>query len=307
MNGIIKIDKPSGPTSHDVVNRVRKISSVKQVGHAGTLDPFASGLLIVGIGNGTRILEYFLHSEKVYDVTAKLGLTTDTFDRTGNVVEENACEKNPSEIEKALLSFVGDYDQVPPMYSSKKYFGVRLYELARAGRVMTMPPVRVKVHSIDVESIKLPYVKFRAKVSGGTYIRSLCRDFGMKLGCGAIAYELKRIQVGPFELSNFVDVYNMNALDLSNVITLEEATRVLFKTVIVNENGSKKIENGNPLEIEDIFSYEEFNKNDTIRVLDLNGNLISMANSERNSNFFSTIDKKERKDILIRPKKVFKN
>jgi tRNA pseudouridine55 synthase len=307
MNGIIKIDKPSGITSHDVVNIVRKISSVKQVGHAGTLDPFATGLLIVGIGNGTRILEYFLHAKKTYDVIARIGLTTDTYDKTGKTVEENSCDRSEEEIRETLLSFVGDYDQVPPIYSSKKYAGVRLYKLARSGKIITMPPVRVKIHSIEIESIKKPYVKFKTVVSGGTYIRSLCRDFGIKLGCGAIAQELRRIQVDRLDLSDCVDIQRRDNLDMSKIMSLEEVTRFMFKTVVVNDLGSKKIEDGRPIGIDDVTFYEDFNKGELVRILDKNGKLISISLSERKSSFFSTIDKAERKDIVIRPKKVFRN
>lgn len=307
MNGIIKIDKPSGLTSHDVVDIVRRKFSVKQVGHAGTLDPFATGLLIVGIGNGTRILEYLLHARKTYDVTARIGITTDTYDKTGKTVEEIPCDKNDEEIRQALVSFVGDYDQIPPIYSSKKYDGVRLYKLARAGKVITMPPVRVKIYSIEIESIKKPYVKFKAVVSGGTYIRALCRDFGMKLGCGAIAEELRRVQVDEFDLLNCVDINNPGAFDSSNIIPLEEITRFMFKTIVVNDEGSKKIENGRPIEVDDIISYEDFNKGELVRIIDKKGKLISISLTERRSTFVSTISKTERKDIVVRPKKVFKN
>ncbi len=307
MNGIIKVDKPSGLTSHDVVNLVRKMSSVRQVGHAGTLDPFATGLLIVGIGNGTRILEYLLHGTKTYDVTAKLGIITDTYDKTGKTIEENPCDKDEDQIRETLLSFVGDYDQVPPIYSSKKYAGVRLYKLARAGKIITMPPTRVKIHSIEIESINKPYVRFKTTVSAGTYIRSLCRDFGMKLGCGAIAEELRRVQIDQFDLSNCVEIDHIDALDASNIISLEEVTRLIFKTVVANDKGSKKIQNGMPLEINDIDFYEDFNKAELIRIVDKDGKLISIGIAERKSTFLSTIEKKERNDIILRPKKVFKN
>ncbi len=262
---------------------------------------------IVGIGNGTRILEYLLHAQKTYDVTAKLGIITDTYDKTGKMIEENPCDKDEEQIRETLLSFVGDYDQIPPIYSSKKYAGVRLYKLARAGKIITMPPVRVKIHSIEIESINKPYVKFKTTVSAGTYIRSLCRDFGMKLGCGAIAEELRRIQIDPFDLSNCVNIQGTDTFDASNIISLEEVTRLIFKTVVINENGSNKIENGRPLEIDDIDFYEDFNKEELIRIVDKNGKLISIGVAERKSSFLSTIGKKERNDTILRPKKVFKN
>lgn len=302
MNGIIKVDKPIGPTSHDVVERIRKLSNLKRVGHAGTLDPFASGLLIVGIGNGTRILEYFLHLPKTYEVIAHLGIITDTYDRTGKIMEQHACETDENKVRETLLSFVGEYDQIPPMYSAKKYSGIKLYELARVGKIITMPPVTVKIRDIEIERIELPYVKFKVVVSGGTYVRALCRDIGMKLGCGAIAEELRRTEIGPFDLKGSINPFDQ--VDM-NVISLEAATRLLFKAVVVNESGEMKMKNGIPLRIEDVIMYETFKKGENVRILNKNNELLSISIAERNSDFFHTIEEHERRDVLLRPKKVF--
>ncbi len=305
MNAILKIDKPSGPTSHDVVNRMRKLTSVKRVGHAGTLDPFATGLLLVGVGNATRILEYLTHMEKTYQTVARLGVTTDTFDREGKIVDEKTVDIDEKKVRETLLSFVGEYDQIPPMYSSKKHNGIRLYKLAREGKIITMPPKRVLIRSIDVNKIELPYIHFTAKVSEGTYIRSLCRDIGLKLGCGAIAQELRRTEIGPFDLSGSCDPYQMDSVEHLNFMTDEEATSGLFPTVRIKDSGVEKLEHGQPLTIEDIESFDDFEKNDLVRALDKNGRLVSIAKTERKANFLNTLKDHERGDVIVRPKKVF--
>jgi tRNA pseudouridine55 synthase len=309
MNGIIKVDKPSGPTSHDVVNRVRQITGTKRVGHSGTLDPFATGLLLVGVGNGTRILEYLSGMDKVYDVVLKLGITTDTFDRTGKVIDEMNCDKSEDEAIEIVSSFVGEYDQVPPMYSAKRYKGVRLYELARAGKIITMPPKRVKIHSIKIKEINLPFVKFIVNVSEGTYIRSLCSDIGTKIGCGAITYDLRRIKVGPFDLASSSDIYEINSSTDLHLMSIEEITEPLFSTVIVNGSGLNKVMNGQSLIAEDLEIYEDFEKGEIVRVLDTGGKFIALYFSERRSKFISTLKENEleRKDIVLRSKKVFNN
>ncbi len=304
-SGILKIDKPSGPTSHDVVERVRRLTSIKRVGHAGTLDPFATGLLLIGIGKGTRLLEYLTDCKKTYDAVAKLGTITDTFDRDGELVEENQCTADEVEVESALKSFVGYYDQVPPMYSSKKYNGVRLYKLAREGKIVNMPPKRVKIYSLEVVEINLPYVHFIADVSKGTYIRALCRDLGMKLGCGAIAYELRRTRIGQFEVNDSIDAYSVERVDDKDIMSLEKITESFFPTVVVNEQGVKNMLNGQPLKVEDLKEFDEFSKGEMLRVINSKGKLISLSIGERKSDFILTLRKLKKNEVILRPKKVF--
>ncbi|BBJ28549.1 tRNA pseudouridine(55) synthase TruB [Athalassotoga saccharophila] len=303
MNGIIKVDKPQGPTSHDVVERVRKISGMR-VGHAGTLDPFASGLLIVGIGEGTRILEYFLDFPKTYEAVARLGIVTDTYDRTGKIMERSECVADEQMVRDVFLSFIGEYYQVPPMYSAKKISGRKLYELAREGKIITMPPSKVMIYEIKVEKVDLPYVEFKTVVSGGTYIRALCRDIGIKLGCGAITEELRRTKVGPFDLEGSINPFDKDLINCEEIMSLEEVTKYLFKTVVINESGEKKMRNGMPLKIEDLIAYEDFKKGEVLRVLSKE-KLISLSIAQRSSNFFDTVKKHERHDLLLKPKKVF--
>ena len=212
MNGILLIDKPSGPTSHDVVDRVRRKLGIKKVGHAGTLDPIATGLLVLGIGKGTRILEYFLHADKVYRAQIKLGIVTETFDITGEIKEEHPCNVTESEVVQALKSLQGEFLQVPPAYSARKYKGRKLYELAREGKIIRLPPRRVFVHKVEVIQVDLQenLVEALFKVSSGTYIRSLCMELGYRLGCGAVMNGLTRIQQGPFKLESAVKLEDVS-------------------------------------------------------------------------------------------------
>ncbi len=304
-NGILKVNKPSGPTSHDVVDQVRKLTHLKRVGHAGTLDPFAKGLLLIGIGKGTRLLEYLLHQPKTYEVVMRLGIVTDTFDREGKVMEEHPVKITDEEIRKTMESFIGEYEQVPPMYSSKKYKGVKLYELARQGKIINMPPKRVKIHSLKIEKIDLPYVHFSVNVSEGTYVRALCRDVGMKLGCGAIAQELTRISIGSFSVEEAIDVYELEEINEDKIISLEEITATLFPKVTVIEEAAEKILNGQKLKVNDVKDFEEFKKGELVRVVDENEKLLAIAIGERNSSFIFTLANQRRNEAILRPKKVF--
>lgn len=304
-SGILKVDKPSGPTSHDVVDRIRKLTLTKRVGHSGTLDPFATGLLLIGVGSATRVLEYLLHKEKTYEVIAELGVITDTFDRNGKIVEKHPCNVDEKSIREVLNSFIGEYNQVPPMYSSKKYKGTRLYKLARAGKIITMPPKRVKIRTIDVLKIDIPYVHFVTVVSEGTYIRALCRDLGMRLGCGAIAYKLRRTRIGTFSVEGAIDVYKTDRLKEHDFISLEEITNSLFPTVVVTKEAMKSVLNGQPIVVDGIKSFDEFGKKELVRIIEPTGKFISIAVSERKSTYISTLKRLGKQEIILRPKKVF--
>ncbi len=307
IDGILKVDKPSGPTSHDVVDRVRFVANTRRVGHAGTLDPFASGLLLMGIGKGTRMLEYLTHQSKVYDVVMRLGITTDTFDRQGRIIEEKNVFPSIDEVEEALKSFVGEYDQVPPVYSSKKYKGKKLYELARQGKIIRLPPKKVKIERLEIFEIEFPYVHFKVEVSEGTYIRALCRDVGWKLGCGAIAQELRRESIGKFTLQDAIDVYSENAKNEmhKNLLNLEEVSAMLFPTVVTFKSSEFKIANGQKLKVSDLKDFENFNKEQLLRVVNEEGKLLAIALSERKSSFIRTLKSQKRDEFVIRPKKVF--
>jgi len=210
--GFILINKPSGITSHDVVDKLREITKIKKIGHAGTLDPFAQGLLILGIGRKfTKKLSIFQKKDKEYIATLKLGAESDTFDREGKIVERKV-EKIPDkkEIEEVLKSFIGEIEQIPPIFSAKKVKGKKLYELARKGIKVEPKPQRVKIYEISILEYNFPCLKIRVKCSSGTYIRSLANDIGKKLGCGAYVEELIRTKIGNFSLSDAIELSKLN-------------------------------------------------------------------------------------------------
>jgi tRNA pseudouridine55 synthase len=208
VNGVLPVDKPVGPTSHDVVGAVRRALRIKQVGHTGTLDPFASGLLLVCIGPATRLAEYITPLPKTYLATMRLGESTDTDDHTGTVVSSSDSwrDVSPEAIEAALMAQVGEIDQVPPAYSAKKVAGERMYDVARRGGEVDLPPVRVTIHSLQVVSIDLPDVVFEVECGSGTYIRAIARDVGRALGAGGHLRELRRTHIGAHDVARAVPV-----------------------------------------------------------------------------------------------------
>jgi tRNA pseudouridine55 synthase len=218
--GFILINKPSGITSHDVVDKLREITGIRKIGHAGTLDPFARGLLILGIGREfTRKLLIFQKKDKEYIATLRLGAESDTFDRDGKIVERKV-EKIPErkEIKEVLKSFLGEIEQIPPIFSAKKIRGKKLYELARKGIKVEPKPQRVKIYEISILEYKFPYLKIKVKCSSGTYIRSLGNDIGKKLGCGAYVEELIRTKIGEFSIENAIELSKLTSKNWKNFL-----------------------------------------------------------------------------------------
>lgn len=210
MNGYLLINKPKGPTSHDVIYRVRKIAKTKKVGHTGTLDPMATGLMVVCIGSATKAADYITNGNKAYLATMKLGFVSDTLDCTGEVTPLPERTIAEEELRKAFSSFVGEYEQTPPMYSAKKIDGKKLYELARKGETIERKAVKISIFRLEIQSIQDNTITFYVECSKGTYIRSLIDDIGKKLNYGAIMTELKRVKSGRF------------SIDSERVHTLEE-------------------------------------------------------------------------------------
>jgi len=220
--GFILINKPPGITSHDVVDKLREITGIKKIGHAGTLDPFAQGLLILGIGREfTKKLSIFQKKDKEYIATLRLGAESDTFDRDGKIVERTV-EKIPEreEVEKVLKSFLGEIEQIPPLFSAKKIKGKKLYELARKGIKVKPKPQKVKIYEISILEYKFPYLKIKVKCSSGTYIRSLANDIGKKLKCGAYVDELTRTKIGEFSIEKAIDLSKLNSQNWKEFIFL---------------------------------------------------------------------------------------
>ncbi len=203
-SGFLLIDKPVGPTSHDIVDIVRRALRTRKVGHAGTLDPFASGLLILAVGSKTKEISKFVGLDKVYEATVHFGASSDTMDRTGAIEQKECAPISREDLESALEKFRGEIDQIPPMYSAKKIGGKKLYELAREGKEIERKPVRVTIHELELASFSWPTAVIRTRVSSGTYIRALADDIGKMLGCGAYLEELRRTKIGVYDVANAV-------------------------------------------------------------------------------------------------------
>jgi tRNA pseudouridine55 synthase len=202
--GILIVDKPVGPTSHDVVDRVRKASGIRRVGHAGTLDPFASGVLLLLLGSATRLSEYFLKMGKSYTATVRLGVETETHDPEGEVTREDSGwrEVTEEEIRRALDGFRGRVLQVPPAYSAKKVRGEAAHRRIRRGEEVELSPVPVEIHELELLETNLPDVRLALRCSSGTYVRALARDLGKSLGVGGYLTALRRTRIGPFDLDS---------------------------------------------------------------------------------------------------------
>ena len=212
FEGILLVDKPSGITSHDVVNRVRRRLQMRRVGHAGTLDPTATGLLIILVGKATKVSQYLMSLDKIYEGTLKLGQSTDTHDTEGEVVEDKVVpELSVEEVRAYFDEFVGDQYQIPPMFSAKKIGGVPLYKLARRGKVVEREARFIRVSSIELKGVDLPLVDFRISCSKGTYVRTLVHDLGQRIGCGAHLVTLRRIAIERVHLEDAVSLEEFEA------------------------------------------------------------------------------------------------
>ncbi len=217
-DALLLIDKAADWTSHDVVNRVRKIFNTRRVGHAGTLDPFATGLLILGVGTATKELTALVGLDKTYEATAILGATTTTFDTEGEVIPTDMTGKTPptiEDIERAFDQFRGSYTQLAPIFSAKKIKGKKLYDLARAGKATEemRPSKLVQIKELTIINYSWPVLHFRVNCSSGTYIRSLADDIGRALGCGAYLTALRRLKIGEYDVKDAKTIDQLKPLD----------------------------------------------------------------------------------------------
>ena len=216
--GIILVDKPKGITSHDVVDIIRRRLKTKKVGHAGTLDPLAEGLLIILVGRCTKLFSKFSDFDKVYSGTLKLGEVTATGDSEGKIIQRHDWTKiSEGEIRKTFSLFIGEIEQIPPMVSALRVKGKRLYNLARRGITVERNPRKIKIHSLEVSKIDIPLVEFSVHCSKGTYVRKLAEDIGEKLGCGAHMVKILRLSIGSFELSKAVAPDDINESHLQQI------------------------------------------------------------------------------------------
>ena len=247
MNGIVIVDKPQGWTSQDVTARLRRVYATRRIGHGGTLDPMATGVLPVFVGRATRGVEFFEHAEKTYDTVLLLGRTTDTQDVTGATLAEKPVHLSPADIERVLPRFRGDILQVPPMYSALKVNGKKLYELARKGQEVERQPRPITVFELTNLGFDGTRLSLRVRCSKGTYIRTLCQDIGEALGCGGCMEALRRVRAGEYGIED--------AVPLEKLLESETPERYLrgldtmfahCPAVTLTPNQEKRCRNGNP-------------------------------------------------------------
>ncbi len=245
MDGVIIIDKPKGMTSHDIVSAVRKIYKTRRVGHTGTLDPMATGVLPVCVGNATKAADMLTSADKKYSAVMRLGSRTDTLDADGTVTEEKDVNVAEQDIYSVISEFVGEQDQIPPMYSAIKQNGRKLYELAREGIEVERKPRRVTIFSIEIKKIDLPYISIDVHCSKGTYIRSLCDDIGQRLGCGAVMTELRRTETAGFSIDESHTIDQLSAAEdpCIYLIKTDELFRG-YEAIRLNEKQERSIING---------------------------------------------------------------
>ncbi len=250
-NGIVNVYKEKGYTSHDVVAKMRGIYMQKKIGHTGTLDPDAEGVLPVCLGRATKVCDLLTDRNKTYETVLRLGIETDTQDMSGKVLKESSVDVSEDEVREAVFGFIGEYNQVPPMYSALKVNGKKLYELAREGKEVERKARRVEIISVEIENISLPEVKMSITCSKGTYIRTLCHDIGLKLGCGGCMAYLKRTRVGEFEIKNAVKLSEIQVLKeegkLESILLPIDGLFEDYPAFIFKEEYKKAADNGNRL------------------------------------------------------------
>lgn len=246
MNGIVIVDKPQDWTSQDVTARLRRVFNTRRIGHGGTLDPMATGVLPVFVGRATRGVEFFEHAEKTYETVLRLGLTTDTEDVWGETVQERPVAVTSEKLEEVLESFRGEILQVPPMYSALKVNGQKLCDLARKGKEVERKPRPITIHELALLETAENTLRLRVRCSKGTYIRTLCKDIGEALGCGGCMQELRRVNAGEYTIEEAVPLQTL--LDTENPEAYLRGVDTMFRNypeVKLTANQEKRCRNGN--------------------------------------------------------------
>lgn len=255
LDGILNINKPAGMTSFKVVSLVRHLTGIKKVGHAGTLDPLASGVLPLCFGRATRVIEFLMNAKKTYKAAIKLGISTDTYDIEGTVIKQSdASHITEADVESALAFFRGAIEQEPPMYSALKHNGQCLYKLAREGVTVERPKRQAYIYRLELLDYSSPLITVEMECSKGTYVRSLANDLGEKLGCGACVTELERLRYGPFDIKEAVSLS-----ELQEAFSKDCWQRLVYppgyimkewESVTVRDEQASFIKNGVPVVLE---------------------------------------------------------
>lgn len=308
VHGVLNINKPAGMTSHDVVDAVRKILGVQRVGHTGTLDPQATGVLPLCVGRATRIAQYLTQADKEYVMTLRLGMTTDTLDATGREtgrVEDVRVKRE--DLLAMLPRFIGEIQQVPPIYSAKKYQGERLYKLARRGEAVERKPVAVRVHALEMLEFSPPFVRLRTICSKGTYARSLCDDIGRALGCGGHLHALTRTRSGRFTLDGVVTLPELEAKTREGrlgevLMSIAEALAHLPAVRVAPEAGPVILHGGGVAAAMVVQFPEDLARGTVVRVLGYRKQLLSLAETTVASGEFPAC---EATRLILHPVRVF--
>ena len=273
MNGIVIVDKPQGWTSQDVTARLRRVFNTRRIGHGGTLDPMATGVLPVFVGRATRGVEFFEHAEKVYETVLRLGITTDTEDITGTVLTERDAFVTGSMVEEVLTQFRGEIMQIPPMYSALKVNGQKLYDLARKGKEVERQPRPITIHELTLLGMEADGIRLRVHCSKGTYIRTLCKDIGEALGCGGCMAALRRVEAGEYTAAEAVPLQQL--LETENPEQYLLPVDSMFRNypqVTLTPNQEKRCRNGN--------SFSMPLEDGTYRAYGQNGEFLMLAKME---------------------------
>jgi tRNA pseudouridine55 synthase len=278
FSGVLPVDKPVGPTSHDLVASIRRAAGMRKVGHAGTLDPFASGLLLVLLGSATRLSEYFLGMDKEYEAVVRLGIETDSHDVDGEVVSEESSwtEVTPSGLEQALEPLRGPILQRPPVFSAKKVQGEPAHRRVRRGETVELEPVPVVIHELEITEVALPELHMRVRCSSGTYLRALARDLGRSLGVGAHLTALRRTEIGPFSVSSAEPLGTLSSPEEVRKHLIPPAQALAhLPTLEIGQDEATRIRQGQFLPVQGRDLPEQM----PVRVL-LEGNLVAVAARE---------------------------
>lgn len=308
--GVLNINKPAGITSHDVVDAVRRILKIKKVGHTGTLDPQATGVLPICVGRATKISQFLLAADKEYKIIMRLGVATDTQDASGKVIKEAPYEAvTRQNLLTALERFSGEIEQIPPMFSAKKQGGVRLYQLARRGEEIEREARRVQIYALELLDFQPPLVNLRVHCSKGTYARALCHDLGQTLGCGAHLHQLCRLRTGNFALETALTLEELKAKVeagyLEEVLVPIQEALYHMPEVVINPRAGRKVANGAAIPAGMVIAYPPGVAAETlVRVLGYKRKLISIAKTLQSSEEF--VDLKPGL-IALRPVRVIKD
>ena len=281
--GILILDKPAGITSHDCVSRIRRLYRTKKVGHAGTLDPMATGVLPILIGSATRAADFLSSDEKRYEAVLRLGLETDTEDTTGTVLSR--CDVLPEEetVRKTLRSFLGEQKQIPPMYSALKVGGEKLYDLARRGLTAEREPRTITVHSLEAERISPSEYRLTVHCSKGTYIRTLCADIGRALGCGGTMAALRRLSVGPYSADGARTLEELETCPEQDRLRFLQPVETLFENcpvLMLSGFFLKLADNGLPVRLYKLGEEERLSSADLVRISDAERGFFALGKIE---------------------------